>query len=370
MLYKAVRFICKLLSVIIALGLLIGAAAFGGFGYFNAPPEGNLDLIRSRMEEMSARGERGMRLEEDGSLVLEVRNGESAQSVGNRLESSGVIRNRYFWNILFRLDGDFLKTGTYRIALPASQTKIRSILTTGEQLLVRITIPEGFTLGRTARLMEETGICNADDFLRAASSREILAAFNIPGNNMEGYLYPDTYLFPLSYPAHRVVSTLADNFYIRLEEINKELSGSIGAMSSEEINSRVILASIVEREYRVADEAAVMAGVFNNRLRIGMALQSCATVEYVITEILGRPHPTVLFIRDLEIRNPYNTYLNRGLPPGPISAPGKIALKAAFEPASTNSLYFRLIEVSSGRHYFSRTHDEHIMAGTLFVKGR
>ena len=141
-------------------------------------------------------------------------------------------------------------------------------------------------------------------------------------------------------------------------------------MSPGELNNRVIIASIVEREYRIPEEAAIMAGVFFNRLRIGMALQSCATVEYVITEILGLPHPTRIFNRDLEIRNPYNTYMYPGLPPGPISWPGEIALRAAFNPAETNYLYFRLIELSTGRHHFSRTLDDHIRAGALYVKGR
>jgi UPF0755 protein len=367
---KAVRFFCKFLSIVIALGLLLCALVFGGLAYFNAPPEGGIELVQPHNEDVFVWGNSGMRLEEDGALIFEVRNGESAQSVGSRLQNAGIIRNRYFWNLLFRLDGEFLKTGTYRIELPASQMQIRSILTTGDQLLIRVTIPEGFTLGRTARLLEEAGICKADDFLTAASSRVILDAYNIPGASMEGYLYPDTYLFPLAYPAQRVVATMADNFFLRLQEIDTELSVSLAAMSAEELNRRIILASIVEREYRVPDEAPVMAGVFNNRLRIGMALQSCATVEYVITEILGLPHPAVLLYRDLEIRSPFNTYLNRGLPPGPISAPGKIALKAAFEPATTSYLYFRLIDVSTGRHYFSRTLDEHIRAAALIVKGR
>ena len=364
---KAIRFFFKFLSGIIAFSLIFCALIFGGAAYLNAPPPEKTDLIKPLVFETN---EPGLRFEEDGALFLEVRNGETAQSVGRRLENAGVIRNRYFWNMLFRLDNDFLKTGAYRIELPATQMKIRSILTAGEQHLVRVTIPEGFTLGRTARLLEEAGICKADNFLAAASSREILDTYNIRAVTMEGYLYPDTYLFPLSYPALMVVSTMADNFFKRLDEIENELSVPIRSMSAEEINSRVILASIVEREYRVPDEAPVMAGVFSNRLRIGMALQSCATVEYVITEILGRPHPQVLYNRDLEIRSPYNTYLNRGLPPGPISAPGKIALKSAFEPASTNYLYFRLVDINSGRHYFSRTLDEHISAGTLFVKGR
>jgi len=366
---KTARFLCKFLSVVIALALVLCALAFAAFTFFNAAPEGNIELLRPGIEEMVARGERGIRLGEDGALIFEVRSGETAHSVGMRLQSAGIIRNRYFWNILFRLDNDFLRTGTYRIELPASQFEIRSILTSGEQLFVRVTIPEGFTVRRTARLLEEVGICSFDDFLAAAYSREILDTFNIPGNSMEGYLFPDTYLFPLAYPAHRVVTAMAENFFRRLEEIDAELSGAISAMSPEEINRRVILASIVEREHRMPEEAPIMAGVFYNRLRIGMLLQSCATVEYVITEILGRPHPNVILFRDLEIRNPFNTYMYRGLPPGPISAPGRTALKAAFKPTDTEYLFFRLIDARTGRHHFSRTFEEHNRAGALFVRG-
>jgi UPF0755 protein len=181
---------------------------------------------------------------------------------------------------------------------------------------------------------------------------------------MEGYLYPDTYLFPPAYPASRVVTAMADTFFIRLKEIRDDIL----SLSPEELNRRVIIASIVEREYRVNEEAALMAGVFYNRLEIGMALQSCATVEYVITEIQGRPHPEVLYTRDTEIRDPYNTYIRPGLPPGPISAPGKVALEAAFNPAASDYLYFRLVDSASGQHYFSKNLDDHIRAGVLYVK--
>jgi UPF0755 protein len=231
---------------------------------------------------------------------------------------------------------------------------------------VRVTLPEGITLARIGAILEDAGICPLQDFLAAARAPEILAAYNVPGGTMEGYLFPDTYLFPLSYPAGRVVAAMADNFYRRLAVI----APATLTMTPAEINSRLVMASIVEREYRAPDEAALMAGVFFNRLDIGMPLQSCATVVYVITEVLGRPHPERLFFRDLEIVNPYNTYLLRGLPPGPISAPGETALLAAFNPQETNYLYFRLVNEAQGRHYFSRTYDDHIRAGALFVKGR
>jgi len=307
-----------------------------------------------------------MRLDENGALILEVRGGETAYSVGSRLEKAQVIRSRYFWNILSRLDNKYLKAGTYRIELPASQIKIHSLLTAGEQLLVKVTIPEGVTLKKAARILGEAGICGEEEFLAASSSREILDVYRIPGATMEGYLYPDTYLFPLGYSAPKVISAMADNFFRRLEKIAPKTA----SMGAEEINNRIIIASIVEREYRIPDEAALMAGVFYNRLKIGMGLQSCATVEYVITEIQGRPHPEVLYNRDLEIRDAYNTYLRSGLPPGPISAPGETAIRAAFYPIHSDYLYFRLMDPSVGRHYFSRTLDDHIRAGKLYLKAR
>ena len=350
------RTIFRVISILIALLLIMSGVFFGAIQYFSSAPG---------IPALSIQHSDTLRIDEEGYLHLEVRSGESAQSVGSRLEQAGVIRNRHFWNLLFRLDDDHIKTGSYRISLPASPIEIRSILVKGEQLLVRVTIPEGYTLNQIARIFENEGICSAGDFLTAAGSERILETFNIPGSTVEGYLFPDTYLFEQSYPASLVVEVMANNFFRRLRTIAPDSA----FMSPEEINERVIMASIVEREYRAPAEAALMAGVFFNRLRIGMALQSCATVVYVMTEILGMPHPERLLYRDLEIRNPYNTYMYPGLPPGPISAPGEVALRGAFEPASSNYLYFRLLDPSSGRHYFSRTLDEHIRAGELYVKG-
>jgi UPF0755 protein len=183
---------------------------------------------------------------------------------------------------------------------------------------------------------------------------------------MEGYLFPDTYLFPADYPADQVVKAMKENFFKKIEVINPQVT----TMTAEQINEKVILASIIEREYRVAEEAPLIAGVFTNRLHINMALQSCATVEYISTEIQGKPHPTHIYNQDLEIRDPYNTYQRPGLPPGPISAPGAVALRAAMFPETTEYLYFRVEDVALGRHYFSRTLDEHIKAGQLVLKPR
>jgi UPF0755 protein len=356
---SAGRRVLKLLSVCIALGLFFFFLALAGIMYFNSPP---VSPPKPRGEG-SGLGER-LFIEDGGSLFLEVRSGETAFSVGNRLEEAGIIRNRYFWYVLSRLTKDYIKTGAYRIELPASQIRIHSLLVSGDQILVRVTVPEGATLKKTARILEEAGICGAEAFLAAASSQEILDRYGVPGETMEGCLFPETYFFPYSFPAEKVVVSMADTFFSRLGEIAPESR----TMAGGELFKKVIVASIVEREYRVDEEAALMAGVFYNRLDIGMALQSCATVEYVITEIQDRPHPEILYNRDLEIRNSYNTYMYPGLPPGPISAPGKTALEAAFNPVSSAYLYFRLTDPGAGRHYFSRTLDDHIRAGALYVK--
>jgi UPF0755 protein len=356
---RVIRLFCGLLAAFIAVALILGGVVAGVLIYLNNPPEAVSQLTRESSLADT------LRLEDDGRVFIEIRDGESSYSVGRRLETAGLIRSRYLWNLLSYLDKEYIKTGSYRFRYPATQMEIRSLLVEGKQLLARVTVPEGVTLKKIAAILEETGICGREAFLEAAFDRDILREYQIPGLSMEGYLYPDTYLFPVSYPAPEVIRTMADTFFKRLEEAREKSS----SLSPEEINRKVILASIVEREYRVEDEAPLMAGVFYNRLEIGMALQSCATVEYVITEIQGKPHPRVIYARDTAIPDPYNTYLRPGLPPGPISSPGKVALNAVFHPSPSDYLYFRLVNPEEGRHYFSKTLDEHIQAAAFYVKG-
>jgi UPF0755 protein len=343
--------IIKIISLILGLALVLCAIAAAFVLYVNSPPG-----VAPRGDPSGS-----LRVEDDGSVTLEVRNGESALSVGNRLEEAGIIRSRHFWRLLSRFEREFIKAGTYRLELPAGQLAIHSVLVSGKQLLHRVMVPEGVTLSRVARIFEDAGICDGAALLEVAADPETLGRYRIPGKNLEGYLFPDTYFFPQNYPPHLVIQTMADNFFARLGEL---------AVSPEELFSRVILASIIEREYRVDDEAPLMAGVFYNRLGINMALQSCATVEYMLTEILGRPHPKVIYFRDTDIQDPYNTYMNPGLPPGPICSPGLVALNAVFNPAPSDYLYFRLIDPDAGRHYFSRTIDEHAQAAVYYIKGK
>jgi UPF0755 protein len=356
--------ILVLITSLIACVLFMVPVIIGIFMYFNTPPV--LPRQQSAITDFRFAPPDGITKEDDGSYYVEVRKGESAQSVGMRLERAGLIKSGFFWNLICRFNKGLIKTGTYRIEVPASQAAIHRILVLGRQILYKVTIPEGVTLKKTASILEEAGICSARDFLESAKDQSLMSRYGIPNATMEGYLFPDTYLFPSEYPAQRVIISMADTFFSKV----KKIAPSYSSMSQKDLNDKVILASIIEREYRIADEAPLMAGVFYNRLNIGMAIQSCATIEYIITEIQDKPHPSVLYNRDLEIRSPYNTYLVPGLPPGPISAPGEIALNAAFYPEKSGFFYFRLEDPKSGRHYFSATLDEHIKAGQLVPKGR
>lgn len=352
-----------LTATLVGLALIGGVAAVAILAHSNSPPSS----LPSPFPDVD-----GVTLESAGSsgalVRFEVRRGESARSVGNRLAAAGLIRNRHFWVLLGRFRDDHIRTGSYVIEFPATQTAIRSLLEEGRDELLRVTVPEGLTVRETALVMESAGITTAREFIAAASDPEMVARFGVPAPTLEGYLFPDTYLFPVGFPAERIVQTMAENFFARIAEID----GAFAAMPPEQLHEVVVLASIVEKEYRVPEEAEIMAGVFVNRINIGMKLQSCATVVYIITEIEGLPHPTRLFFRDIDrsAGNPFNTYHNHGLPPAPIASPGAISLSAAFRPAQTEYLFFRLRYEDTGHHTFSRTNAEHERAAIYFRRFR
>lgn len=290
--------------------------------------------------------------------------GATASGVARILGEAGVIENPALFKLAIRLKGaaNSIQAGTYRFEPGIRNYDILKDLEEGRTARIRVLIREGATLGNIASALENAKVANSKDFLRAASSQPLLDEFKIPGKSFEGYLFPDTYDFALDADPEEIIRSMASAFFRRIAGITKI------ALSPEELNSKVILASIVEREYRVASEAPLIASVFVNRLSMRMALQSCATVVYILTEKMGKPHPETVLYSDLEIKDSYNTYRNRGLPPGPISNPGETALRAVFNPAKSDYLYFRLADGASGAHRFSRTFEEHTQAA-IPVKG-
>ena len=300
------------------------------------------------------------------SRTFTVPSGESLTGVARRLYGAGFIRSPALLRLLARARGaeTAIRAGYYRFPADATSDEILDLLMAGSNDLVRVTIPEGWTSNRIAAHLEERAITSAAEFRSAVNSPEPLQSYGIEAPTAEGYLFPDTYYFPRGYGAEAVVRHMVDTFFGRLEEIHP------GARAdAAKLHDTVILASIVEREYRLPSEAPLIASVFNNRLQSNLRLESCATIVYIITEIQGNEHPDRIYEADLEIESEFNTYRSRGLPPAPIANPGLTALQAALAPAETDYWYFVVKDPDTGAHHFSSVLSEHSEARFVYLKG-
>ena len=302
---------------------------------------------------------------------IEVPEGMTVKRFARTLEEKKLIKNKVAFYLAARysffrfLAGGTklnLESGVYRISSGMSISDIFALASSGRREYVRTSVPEGLTISKIAERLERAGICTAADFKAAAVSGELIKKYDIRSSTLEGYLFPDTYFFTHDMAPSSVVDMMVKNFF---EHIRAD--PSLSSLSPDELRTTLILASIVEREYRVADEAPLIASVFKNRIAKNIGLYSCATVEYVITEIQGKAHPDVITYDDLKIDSPYNTYKWAALPPTPISNPGMIALEAASDAPKTNYYYFRLIDEKTGRHAFSDSFGEHIKEGVRYT---
>ena len=321
--------------IVIAIIILLTAAGFAAAAFrLNAAPENMPD-----------------------ETVFRVNKGDNASHIAENLYEQGLIRSHDFFKMYVRLrnTAGMMKTGLYKISGESSMTEIHDILLQGAEELFKVAVPPGLTSTEISMILEDAGITDAEGFLEEVRNLKV-----------EGFLFPDTYSFPKEYPPEKVVAFMVDTFYDAVESVYPQ----INELNEKQILQRVIMASIVEREYRVAEEAPKIASVFYNRIDHDMYLGSCATVVYVITELQGKAHPEKLFYRDLDIDSPYNTYRNKGLPPGPICNPGLTAIDAAFNPADSDFLYFLLEDPEKGNHTFSRSLAEHNRSYELYIKGK
>ncbi|SLM19619.1 Aminodeoxychorismate lyase [uncultured spirochete] len=298
------------------------------------------------------------------SAEIKIKKGSSLSIVARELYDARIIPSSKVFVFYMRILGAdrTIRTGTYRFAPSLPPFLVAQKLIRGETVAQKVIIPEGRTASQIAQILESQNIVSKDAFLSAVNDAEFAKKLEIPAASCEGYLFPDTYFFEQESDPQDIIEQMVSNF----RAVIKKIEGShISALTPQELYQKVVLASIVEREYRLPEDAPLIASVFFNRLEKKMPLQSCATVVYVLTEHLGRPHPSVVYYNDLRVKDPYNTYINRGLPPGPISNPGKISLSAVLFPSETNFLYFRLDNASSGKHRFSRTLEEHNEAAII-----
>ncbi len=308
-------------------------------------------------------------------IRLEIPYGTSVYTVSKELYEAGVIKNQKAFYYAARYpqilklffsadDADLafsLKSGIYHVNKSLSVVDLMKLLSSGQTEYVKVSIPEGLTISKIASILEEDRICEKQDFISACKNPENFSQYPLfklfdAGlvENCEGFLFPDTYYLNIGMTASSVAVIMVDNFFSKLSQVE-----NLAEMDIESLFETLTLASIVEREYRVDDEAPLIASVFKNRLSKNIGLYSYATIEYIITEIEGRPHPDVILISDTKIDNPYNTYKWAGLPPGPISNPGLVALNAATNTPKTNYYFFQVIDPAAGRHVFTSTFEEH-----------
>ena len=231
-------------------------------------------------------------------------------------------------------------------------------LVAGDVVKIRITIPEGFTLREIASRVAANGVGTAGQFLQAANAPERLKKLGIPGESLEGYLFPETYTVTGTTSVDEVVRAMVLQFE---RQLTAELLLAARQRGLDR-HALVTLASIVQKEAGNVAEMPLIAAVFHNRLRKGMRLQADPTVIYGIAGFDGN-----LTRRHLETPTPYNTYTQSGLPPGPIASPGLAALRAAAMPASSNALYF--VARGDGRHEFSSTLEAHSRAVRRYQLG-
>lgn len=292
------------------------------------------------------------------SIQLVIPMGSTSSQIGKALMENGIIRSDIAFRILTRLKGygPRYKAGFYMLSTGMDLQDVMEEITKGSihKETVRFTIPEGYELRQIADLLHGEGIVNRDEFLKEAEEGVFKNKFisSIPEreNRLEGYLFPDTYEVFVGESAHSIINRMLGKF----EEVAGEIGLLKGEMAGMTLDEVVTLASVVEREAGTKKELPLVSSVFHNRLRLGIRLGSCATVQYVLKERKPR-----LSLEDTHIDSPYNTYIVPGLPIGPIASPGEEALRAAVEPADSDYLYF--VATNKGTNVFSDTYQQFLI---------
>lgn len=293
----------------------------------------------------------------DAAVRVTVPQGASFKQVADSLAARQVIGSALWFRLLGRMRGVDRKVGAgvYQFEPGATMDQVLDALASGRVAAQRFTVPEGRSMFEVAELAAQRLDLSRDSVIAAARDPQLLAELGLTGGSLEGFLWPDTYQLPLDVDARGLVGTMARTFEQHWDSAWTARLDTLG-MTRREL---VTLASIVEGEARVDGERETIAGVYHNRLRIGMPLQADPTIQYALRLNTGARKPR-LFEKDYQTPSPYNTYLNPGLPPGPVSSPGRRSIEATLYPASVPFLFF--VADTSGRHTFTRTYAEHLRA--------
>ncbi|MGH8909865.1 MAG: endolytic transglycosylase MltG [Egibacteraceae bacterium] len=288
------------------------------------------------------------------TIVIVVPEGAGVSMIGDLLERQGIIRSSTVFNILARLDGRLIQAGEYEVALGSGLEAVLDVLAAGPAPppTFTVTIPEGLTVEQTLeRIVEADGspftIGQLRQALEGVAVPDWVPVTFLPedAQPFEGLLFPNTYEFRLDASPPDVLERLV----AQTDRVLSAMASSTGL----DFYETLILASLVEREARLADERSRISAVIHNRLEEGVRLQIDATVLYALGEQRDR-----VLRADLEVDSLWNTYLHDGLPPTPIAGVGEASIRAAAQPADEDYLYY-VVDPETGRHRFSRTFAEH-----------
>ena len=284
------------------------------------------------------------------AMTVEIPTGVNFARVTDILQEADLIRHprAFYAYALIRKAASRIRAGEYDLASSMSPSEILDALVEGRVKGYPVMIPEGFTMRRIADRLAEKGIVDRDRFMAVATDPAFLMSQGIEGGSAEGYLFPDTYIFSRAVEEERVIRFM-------LDQLRRRLTGNMILRMDQldmTMGEVLTLASIIEKEGGPPDEKPLISAVFHNRLERGMKLQSDPTIIYGMDDFDGN-----LKREDLKMDTPYNTYIIRGLPPGPICSPGLEAITAALYPAEVNYLYF--VSKNDGTHHFSSNLTDH-----------
>jgi len=298
--------------------------------------------------------------------IVEIPRGLGARGVVGLLEEKKVINNRYaaFAYILYTGTRNRLQAGEYLFDRPLTIPEVIDKLASGSVYLHKLTVPEGLTTAMIAAKWQEQGFGTKEEFLEAAQGAvDLVRQFDEKATSVEGYLFPETYMFPGRTTARKAIEAMTARFQQNMTRLQQTLSPEKWPLKPRDT---VILASLVETEAAHANERPIVASVYLNRLNRRMLLQCDPTVIYALA--LEDRYQGRLTFADLKFKSPYNTYVTPGLPPGPIANPGFASLLAAVQPEVTNYLFF--VRTVESRHTFSETLSAHNRAVAAYRKMR
>jgi UPF0755 protein len=296
-----------------------------------------------------------------GTTTVSVAEGARFRDVAERLHAARLLRHPLPLVLWARLTGEDRRIGwgEYTLRSPIRPVDILAQLVGPPDPVHRVTVPEGLTVRETVALLVAHGLGSEDSFHCVLTDPRFLYELALPPEGAEGYLFPDTYTFPRTMSAERILRVFVRRFGAQFDASLAARARALG----QTVQQTVTLASLIEEETQIADERQLVSAVFHNRLRRGMRLQSDPTVLYGRVDDDRR-----ITRRDLRTPTPHNTYVIGGLPPTPIANPGRASLMAAADPAPVDYLYF--VARGDGSHVFSTTLAAHEVAVTRYQRNR